>query len=182
MRWILRCSPIVALTYLAGCASIVSGASQTFTVDTNPEGAACRVTRGGIVIADIPNTPGAFQVSRGSNGLDIACTKPGFAVGQIAQPTNLNGWLVGNVAIGGLLGLIIDFSTGAAYRYSNGTLVTLTPASAAPGAVAYSMPSSPRYSAWQRMTDTGTVADPLVIPPSTPNGDVTYRWGSRSSN
>ena len=42
---------------LTGCASIISGTSQTITINSNPPGAQCNLLREGLVIGSV-TTPG----------------------------------------------------------------------------------------------------------------------------
>jgi len=172
------------LSALSGCASIVTGTTQRIAVNSDPEGASCRVSRGGITLGVVPSTPGSVLVHRGSTGLDITCSKPGYALAQTTQPTNIETWIFGNVLIGGLIGVVIDFSTGAAYTYDGDAMLALDAHPGAGSPVAgYSpaqIPYQPTSVAYAHAT-TGDY-DPLVVPPSAPKGDVTYRWSSSGAN
>ena len=150
-------------------------------VETQPAGADCRVTKAGALVAEVPSTPGYIRVHRGSLGLEIACTKPGYAVAQVAQPTEIDAWLIGNAFIGGLVGIVIDFSTGAAYRYDDSAMLAMQTAPYGQGpVVSSSVPPNGNGYAYQQLTRaypaSSDASDPLVTPPATPQGDVTYHW------
>jgi hypothetical protein len=175
---------LIAVSGLTGCASIITGTTQRITVNSEPEGASCRVSRGGMTLGVVPTTPGSVIVHRGSNGLEITCSKPGYALAQTIQPTNIETWIFGNVLIGGLVGIVIDFSTGAAYTYDGYSTLAMEaqPGSASPLAT-YApdrVPYQPTSVAYAHAA-TGDY-DPLVVPPSSPKGDVTYRWGAGAAN
>jgi hypothetical protein len=174
-----RLLAVFALAGLSGCASIVSGTTQQVTVATEPPGADCVVSRGGVPVGSVTSTPGSLIVSRGHIDLDVSCSKPGYASARAVQPTGVEGWLFGNLAIGGLVGIGVDFATGAAYRYDGETELALAALPAnhlAAGAplAPYSYGQTPAYA-----PSYGSAA-PTIIPAATPKGDVTYRWGSGS--
>jgi hypothetical protein len=175
---------VAALSALSGCASIITGTTQRINVSSDPEGANCRVSRGGMTLGVVPSTPGSIVVHRSSIGLEITCSKPGYTLAQTTQPTNIEGWIFGNVLIGGLIGVVVDFSTGAAYTYDGDAALALE-ARPGPGApFAGYTPDRPGYQPTSVAYAHAATADydPLVVPPSTPKGDITYRWGSSAQN
>jgi hypothetical protein len=110
----------VALT--SGCASIVSGGSQEITFRSNPGGAL-------VTIDGKPYglTPITVMMKRKS-GLTAAFTHDGFKPLTITLQTQINGWFLGNILIGGLIGSTTDGVTGAMNEYSpNQYMVTLDP-------------------------------------------------------
>ncbi len=116
-----------ALAALGGCGTIVNGGSQMIAVNTVPAGAACDVTRTGEHLGWISNTPGTIDVTRSRKPLTIRCEKPGFqpiegTVGSIAS-----GAILGNLVFGYLVGMIVDFSTGANYDYHETVFIRFEP-------------------------------------------------------
>lgn len=175
---------LTVLSALSGCASIITGTTQSISVNSDPEGASCRVSRGGITLGVVPSTPGSVVVHRGSTGLDITCSKPGYALAQTTQPTNIETWIFGNVLIGGLIGVVIDFSTGAAYTYDGNSMLALDSQSPSGRPLAAYTPERMPYqptSVAYGQTATGE-HDPLVVAPSTPKGDITYHWNTSAAN
>jgi hypothetical protein len=181
MQRVVQFSSVCALTFLAGCASVFSGTTQSITVETQPEGADCKVSKSGFVVGEVQSTPGYVRVNRGSVGLEIACTKPGYATARTAQPTQIESWVFGNVIAGGLIGIVVDFSDGAAYRYDGYSMLAMQESPSGQGPViSSSVPTNGNGYTYQQLTRTypsrGEAADPLIVPPATPQGDVTYRW------
>lgn len=52
--------------------------TQTISVETDPPGAACRLSQNGVVVATLAATPGAVQTPKSPHPLVIDCEKPGF--------------------------------------------------------------------------------------------------------
>jgi hypothetical protein len=58
----------------ASCASVVSGTSQTLTLETVPAAADCTLTRKGLSIGRVNPTPGAVLVQRTRDDITVTCT------------------------------------------------------------------------------------------------------------
>jgi hypothetical protein len=116
----------------AGCASIVSKTVYPVTVTSNPD--ACRVVirQNGAVIHE-GTTP--FQISLKTKGAffqpatyDVQFSKRGMQTQTLTLTGNLNGWYLGNLLFGGLLGmLVIDPATGAMWRLPENLHAWLNP-------------------------------------------------------
>jgi hypothetical protein len=103
---------VVALASTGACATITRGSSDTWTVQTEPSGAAVRTTNG----FACDQTPCSFKMARKSEfGVDV--TKPGFRPwhGQVTNKVGGAGGagMAGNVILGGLIGAGVDVATGA---------------------------------------------------------------------
>ena len=104
---------------LSGCASIIDGGDQQVTVvtasRTQPvQGSACTLsnTRGSWRVV----SPGTTTIHRAQDALRVRCEAAGTARGtQVESETN--GLVFGNILIGGLVGYMLDRSTGAAWQY-----------------------------------------------------------------
>ena len=155
---------------MTGCATIVTGTSQPVAIESEPPGAACLVSQGGYQIGAVPSTPGYVSVPKSSESLNVSCSKPGYRTAQQSVPFGLQGWLFGNAVIGGLVGVVVDFSTGAAYKYAPGTMLAL---SADPNARVAAANLPVRVYASSAGSDG---SNPLVVQPTTAGGDVTYVW------
>jgi hypothetical protein len=111
----------------AGCATITTGGFQTITVRTEPEGADCRFSQDGNVVARVNPTPGPILVGKTSSGISVLCRKDGYQdtagiVGSEFQPMTL-----GNILLGGLIGVVVDASTGATAKYPETVTFLLVP-------------------------------------------------------
>jgi hypothetical protein len=99
-----------------GCATVTSGKNQMLSFDTDPAGADCTLVQSGIDIARL-KTPNTISVHRASSPLIVACSKPGYQQtrAMISSTTSAGAW--GNLVVGGIIGVMIDQSSGAAFRY-----------------------------------------------------------------
>lgn len=109
------------LSILTGCASVTHGTTQNVKVETlSPEGkvvdgARCRVSndRNDAVVRSGLTLP----VRRSGENLSIECTQSGLPPARGQAISRVNVGLVGNVMIGGLVGVAIDTGTGAGFNY-----------------------------------------------------------------
>jgi len=121
----------VALTvpFLTSCASIVTGLSQSLSVETvAPDGddvigANCKLgnDKGNWTV----NTPGTITVVRSYKDLNVYCTKDGFGQGSIAVQSSTQTMAAGNILFGGPIGAGVDAATGAAFDYPSSIKVLL---------------------------------------------------------
>lgn len=116
--------PIVATSalFLSSCASIVSKSTWPVTFSSNPSGANLKITdkKGREVYngttpttLSLNSSSGFFQPAR----YELEATHPGYRASKGAVTARMNGWYVGNLVFGGLIGiLIVDPATGAMYK------------------------------------------------------------------
>jgi hypothetical protein len=107
----------LALVFLSGCATIITGASQGVTVESDPSGATCSVTRGKEQLAAISATPAQVTLSKGWSDLAIDCEKEGHVASKSVVPSSFQPWTLGNILLGGVLGIAIDAASGAITEY-----------------------------------------------------------------
>lgn len=115
----------LASLQLSGCASITGGTQQSVSVETRKDavavtGAECELTnaKGKWFIA----SPGSTQIQRSHDPLLITCKKPDYEVGRASVESVARAGMAGmagNFLFGGLIGVAIDHSSGAAYDYPN---------------------------------------------------------------
>ncbi len=103
----LRCSP--------------AGTTSNINVTSTPSGADCDITGHGV------HTPGNVVLSKSHSDLIVNCQKEGYESGSSSVPSTFNATSLVNILTGyGLvLGFIIDFSTGAAWKYVDQVNVNL---------------------------------------------------------
>jgi hypothetical protein len=92
------------------CASIMTGRHQDLPVVSNPAGAI--VTISGMKQV----SPAIFVLNRKEPMYFVKIEKEGYEPVEITLKRDVNGWVWGNVLLGGLIGLAIDMSVGAAYK------------------------------------------------------------------
>lgn len=119
-----------AAILLGGCATVVAGTSQTIEIATEPEGASCALSRegDGSLGAVVP-TPGKINVARRKNPIQVACTKEGYEETTDALRSKFSGATIGNVLLGGIVGLAIDAASGANNTYPEKNIIIMTPTS-----------------------------------------------------
>jgi hypothetical protein len=74
-------------------------------------------------------TPVVIELKRKEKNLIVRVEKSGYEPVEIPLVRKADGWIFGNIVFGGLIGLAIDFGTGAAYKLTpeeiNATLLKL---------------------------------------------------------
>ncbi|TWT99316.1 hypothetical protein Pla108_02510 [Botrimarina colliarenosi] len=121
--------PLIAalLPLAAGCATVVSGRTAEVALHSNPPNAYATVRdlEGNLVAQTM--TPGVVELKRGRTWLRPAkyhatFEKPGYVTTEAPLHSKFNPWAIGNLAIGGGLGLGVDLATGAAWKPKLATL------------------------------------------------------------
>jgi hypothetical protein len=112
---------IAILGLAGGCASIISGRRADVTFETYPANAQVTIhdDRGRPVSSF--NTPGAATLKRHGKFFlpahyTATISAPGYQTAQVPIGSTLNPWILGNIVIGGVPGLVIDSATGAAWK------------------------------------------------------------------
>lgn len=126
MNHLKKLTVLLSLTALTACASIIEGSTNQINVTTYPAtNCNCQLTNSrGSVTSYAPST---VSIKKSKSDLDITCSDPrSGASGNTKLVSDIEPWAFGNILIGGLIGLGIDWGTGAAYNYPNSAMVTLT--------------------------------------------------------
>ncbi len=111
------------------CATVVGGTTQEVLVQSEPSGAGCRVERQGAAVGVIPSTPGKVILPRSKQDAVVNCTKDGFEASQEVLVASFTGATLGNILVGGLVGIAVDAASGANNKYPERVTVVLTPSS-----------------------------------------------------
>jgi anaerobic selenocysteine-containing dehydrogenase len=124
---------LAACAALSGCASITRGSTEQLTVTTTPSEATVRTS-----MNHQCTSPCTLTVGRKDEFI-VTATKPGFKEASVPVKTKVAGnggaAFAGNVLVGGLIGMGVDASTGAALdHYPNPVVLSLEPIAAAPAA------------------------------------------------
>jgi uncharacterized protein DUF3108 len=127
---------LIVSALLAGCATVVEGTSQSIAVNTEPLGAACRFSQGGQMIGSITNTPGSLVIRKKYEGIDVTCEKPGYQNATAHLRADFAAATVGNVLVGGIVGVILDASTAAAVKYDSSVRLVMVAADPSEAAAA----------------------------------------------
>jgi hypothetical protein len=107
------------LIFGSGCASIMSGTSQNVSIQSEPSDAKTTIfnRKGQAVVTQ--QTPFITPLKRREK-YKLHVEKEGYQPLDATLKKGMNGWYLGNVVFGGLLGiLIIDPATGAMWSYQD---------------------------------------------------------------
>lgn len=110
---------MIGLTLLSavGCASILTGTSQKVSFSSDPSGAKVEIQPSGLQ----GTTPFAVDLKKG-RGYTVTAKKEGYEKAVQSIGTTLNGWFLGNLLLGGLIGMIIDASNGSYLNLDRNTV------------------------------------------------------------
>jgi len=117
---------------LSACASIIKGGSASVAVTTPPvSGATCVLSspEGSWQLT----SPASVTVSRSKHDIQVRCTKEGYQDAAAVIPSSFEGWTLGNLLIGGIVGVGVDAATGALNDYPNAFQVPMVKLDAADG-------------------------------------------------
>ncbi len=117
---------VVCATQLSACASIIKGSTAAINVTSPPvTGANCTLSssQGSWQVT----TPASVTVERSKEDIQVRCTKEGYQDATAIIPSNFEGWTVGNLIFGGIIGVGVDAATGAMNDYPNAFQVPMIP-------------------------------------------------------
>ncbi len=109
-----------------GCASIITGSGpQTLTIVTNPSEADVSIVdnASGTIITKVksPFTATLEKTGNFTHGASysVIFTKPNYMIEEVSITSSVSGWYWGNALFGGLIGIIVDGTTGSMYTLNN---------------------------------------------------------------
>jgi len=108
---------LLAAMLFSGCSTIVGGHSD-ITIDSNPSGASCTLYRDSKRVRG-DETPYEVSVSNyWHNNYTVDCNGSKGDVGRTFNP-----WFLGNIIIGGFVGVGVDILSGAVTKQKDITVV-----------------------------------------------------------
>jgi hypothetical protein len=111
----------VGLLFANGCASIMNGRQANVAIDSYPSNAHVVIhDQKGREVASV-TTPGVVSLKRNTSWLMPArytatIEAPGYQTAEVPIHSTVNPWILGNVVVGGIPGLIVDDATGACWK------------------------------------------------------------------
>lgn len=114
---IISCA--LALTLLfSSCATIVSGSKQNINFASTPSAASIFIDE-----VEVGKTPLEMKLARNSEHA-VMIKLDGYQTYQTRLTKKFNAWYLGNILIGGIIGLVIDPITGAMFNLSPDQIYT----------------------------------------------------------
>jgi hypothetical protein len=111
-----------------GCSTITTGTTQPIIIETaKVSGAKCELTdskSGRWVVSDTPET---VEITKGDGPLTVSCKKSGYKDTKVIVEEGFAGMTLGNVILGGGIGVIVDAASGAAQEYPDRVMVWMEP-------------------------------------------------------
>ena len=113
----------------AACATVVGGTTQEVFIESEPAGASCKVDRLGANVGVVNPTPGRVNVSRSKETMIVGCTRDGYELSNEVVASSFTGATLGNILLGGVVGVVVDAASGANNKYPDRVMIILTPSS-----------------------------------------------------
>jgi hypothetical protein len=118
--WINSFLALILTTLVTGCASIVHGPNQAIDFSSQPHGATITIdgkefgrTPKAIVLRRIGRMKGDFT---GKTEYAVKIEMEGFYPYEVKIKREMDGWFLGNIIFGGIIGIIVDASNGSMYK------------------------------------------------------------------
>lgn len=112
MRKTIISSSLALALLTTSCATIVSGSKQNVKFSSNPSTATIFIDE-----VEVGKTPFEIKLARKSEH-SVMLKLEGYQTYETKLTKKFNAWFLGNILIGGLIGIIIDPITGAMYNLS----------------------------------------------------------------
>ncbi len=99
------------------CASIASDHVYRYQVESDPQGASVTVYADGVA-GPVLTTPGEVMLDL-ADDITLKFELPGYNTHLMVLQKDIDMWAIGNVVCGGVIGIAIDFATGALWKPVN---------------------------------------------------------------
>jgi len=108
---------VMVVVLLPSCASVLSGTKQKMSVSTVPSGARVYVNGKDMQVI----TPAEVKIPR-KKSVTVTLQKSDYEDGQVTKNGSFNPTVLGNILLGGIPGALVDFGSGAWYKYSDSSI------------------------------------------------------------
>jgi hypothetical protein len=115
--------------FVAACATIMHGTSQQVSINSQPTGATVVVDSQTLGVTPVVAKLGRKRTHR------VTVTLAGYQPYEMVTIRKTSGWVWGNIVFGGLIGLIVDASSGGLYDVRPEVISSQLARSGASGAV-----------------------------------------------
>jgi hypothetical protein len=156
---------LLAIAFSARCATVAHGTTQSIQVESNPPGAAVSLS---CVQGSVPNygsTPVTIEVQRKSKSCAISLQKDGYVPVTVPLHRTFSGVYVGNLLVGGVVGLVADAASGAMYKQGPNVVRVDLPVRSSPPVVTVPASSEAPAPSVAAIAPTESEAPPAADPP-----------------
>lgn len=127
---------LAAALLLPGCASMIDGNKYPIQIDSEPRGAAYTIADQHGKVFSHGTTPDMVTLTSNDGAFDgekytFKFSQEGYEDQIVVLDSGMNGWMWGNLLLGGIIGSTIDLSTGAAFDLPKDAKATLRPSAVA---------------------------------------------------
>ena len=112
MKLIIPILILAALFMLTSCATILSGSQKNVNISSSPDNAEIAISNSMGMKVFSGKTPLMIPLPRGESYV-VDFSLPGYKPQKVFLTKDINLYFFGNLIFGGLIGLIVDYSTGA---------------------------------------------------------------------
>jgi len=113
---VLLSAIIIAVGLLVvNCASIIHGSKQRVSITSAPEQAKVEITTTGGIGVFSGTTPASAKLKR-KHEYKVEISLEGYKTQTLMIDKGFDAWVIGNLLCGGIIGLIIDATSGAMYQ------------------------------------------------------------------
>lgn len=176
MERLFRLMALCACVFATGCASVAGGNVQKIYVQAqNKDGS--EVSGADCQLSNDKGTwrlraPGDSSVVRSNRPIEVKCDKAPLPQGVVSVESGTRAAMFGNILIGGVVGAVIDHSSGAAYEYPEQIRVVMGQLTSLPWVAGGT--KAPPPSGYAALTDVS------AVPYLGPHGRDVYReWNGR---
>tara|TARA_B110000879_G_C11129679_1_gene495443 strand:+ start:498 stop:965 length:468 start_codon:yes stop_codon:yes gene_type:complete len=110
MKIIIKSTLLLSVILITSCATIISGSRQNVEIASEPSSAKVYINE-----IEIGNTPVQKNLKRNQE-YQLTLKLNGYKTYETKLEKKFNAWYIGNIAFGGLIGIIIDPITGAMHK------------------------------------------------------------------
>lgn len=126
---------VASILSLTGCATIVSDSSYGVNISSNPSSQFTIENSSGRTIAQGATPQVVFlDASKGffsGEKYTVTFNLEGHRSAVIPLNSSIDGWVFGNILLGGIIGLVVDGASGAMYKLDTTAHKNLTPSESA---------------------------------------------------
>ena len=130
----------LSLLLMTGCASLFNANPSLLSIMTNPQGATVTITGLQNMERLTKQTPCTINLSKGSD-YTVRITLAGYQSEDIPIRRGITGWFWGNLLLGGIIGMAIDYTTANMWEHQPSVInLDLTKVSSLPDTIAVEYP------------------------------------------